>query len=150
MTARDALWAALLLSVAKNQSHEIRNWKELRKAFGGTITKDVEVAQAFFCSGVKPCDPFPLDRQWICATNKLVNEANRELQSWRSEKDLSLGVVYVFPDLIEPLSNCPGLSEAQQIDFIESIETADLPQTRSIFLKGILLFCFETLENALV
>jgi hypothetical protein len=32
-----------------------------------------------------------------------------------------------FPAGIKPLSNCPGLSEAQQLEFIEMIDTSDLP-----------------------
>jgi hypothetical protein len=80
MRAPDPLWAAFLLSIAKDQSCEIQDWRELRKAFGVTVTKDVEVTQAFFCSGVKPCDR--LGCQWIGATNKLENYVNHELQSW--------------------------------------------------------------------
>jgi hypothetical protein len=78
MRAGDPFWAAFLLSIAKGQSHEIQDWRELRREFGATITKDVEAARAFFCSGVNPCDRFPLDRQWIWATNKLVDEVNHE------------------------------------------------------------------------
>jgi hypothetical protein len=32
-----------------------------------------------------------------------------------------------FTELIKPLSNCPGLSESQQIDFLERIDSPDLP-----------------------
>jgi hypothetical protein len=128
--------AAFLPPIAKGQSHGIRDRRELRKAFGVTVAKDVEVAEAFFCSGIKPCDPFPLDRQWICASNELLNEVNHELQPWRSEEPLFLGVVYAFTDLIKLLSNCPGLSEAQQIDFIKSTETPDLGPNKIHILEG--------------
>jgi hypothetical protein len=38
-----------------------------------------------------------------------------------------LGVVFALTELIKPLYNCPGLSEAQQLEFIEMIDTFDLP-----------------------
>jgi hypothetical protein len=53
--------------------------------------------------------------------------AKHDLQEWRSEEARSLGVVFALTELIKPLSNCLGLSEAQQNDFIEKIDTPDLP-----------------------
>jgi hypothetical protein len=38
-----------------------------------------------------------------------------------------LGVVFALTELIKPLYNCPGLSEAEQLEFIEMIDTSDLP-----------------------
>jgi hypothetical protein len=38
--------------------------------------------------------------------------------------------------LIKPLSNCPGLAESQQIDFIERIDTRDLPPNEIRILEG--------------
>jgi hypothetical protein len=44
------------------------------------VTKNIGAAQDFFWDGLEPNNPFPLDRQWICATNKLVNQINHHLQ----------------------------------------------------------------------
>jgi hypothetical protein len=110
------------------------------------VTKDVEFAQAFFCYGLKPGNPFPLDRQWIWATYKLVNELSHEFQSWTSEEALSLGVVDGLTDLIKPLSNCPGLSEAQQINFIESIDAPDLPPNEIHILEGDRFILLRTID----
>jgi hypothetical protein len=41
-----------------------------------------------------------------------------------------------FTKLIKPLFNCPGLSEAQQIDVIKKIETFDLPLNEIHILEG--------------
>jgi hypothetical protein len=147
MRARNPFSAALLLSIEKRQKHEIRDLRELRKAFGVTVIEDIEVAQAFFCSGVRPRDPFPLNRQWISAINKLVNAVNHELQSWRSERALSLGVVYAFTHLIKVLSNCPGSSEAQKIDFIESIETSDLSPNENHILEEDPFVVFRNIDT---
>jgi uncharacterized protein YcgI (DUF1989 family) len=78
-----------------------------------------------------------------------VNEVSHELQSWRSEEFLSLGVVYAFTDLIKTLSNCPGQSEAQQIDFIKSTEAADLPPDEIYILEGDPAVLLRTLTRVL-
>jgi hypothetical protein len=49
------------------------------------------------------------------------------LQEWKSQEAQSLGVVFALTELIKPLSNCPGLSEAHQLEFMEMIKTSDLP-----------------------
>jgi hypothetical protein len=58
------------------------------------------------------------------------------LGCWTSEEALSLGVVYALTYLIRPLSNCPGLSQAQQINSIESIEAPDLSPKEIHILEG--------------
>jgi hypothetical protein len=42
----------------------------------------------------------------------------------------------VFTELIKPLASYPGLSEAQQHDFIEKIDTPDLPPNDIHILEG--------------
>jgi hypothetical protein len=54
-----------------------------------------------------------------------VNRACHDLQEWRSQEAESLGVV--FDGTSQIVSNCPGLSEAQQLEFIEMIDTSDVP-----------------------
>jgi hypothetical protein len=147
MRAPDPGWAGFLLSIAKGQAQNIQDWRELHRRFGVTVTKDVQTTQSFFCFGLQPDDPFPLDRQWIYAINKLANQINHDLQDWRSPKARILGVVSAFTQLIKPLSNCPGLSESQQIDFIERIDRPDLPPNDIHILKGdpfILLRIIDT------
>jgi hypothetical protein len=56
-----------------------------------------------------------------------VNRVSHDLQEWRSQKTQLLGVVFAVTELIKPLSNCPGLSEAQQLEFIKMTDTSDLP-----------------------
>jgi hypothetical protein len=93
-------------------------------------------AHNVFCDGLEPHHPFPLDRQWICATNKFMNQINHHLQQWRTQDARSFGIISVFIELIKPLSNCSGLSKAQQIDFAEKIDTPDLPSNDRPILKG--------------
>jgi protein involved in temperature-dependent protein secretion len=78
--ARDLAWAAVLLSIAKGKAHDVQNWRELRTRFHVTVTGKIDVACDFLCSELEPDDPFPLDRQWICATNKPMNQVNHNLQ----------------------------------------------------------------------
>jgi hypothetical protein len=69
----DPVWADFLHSVAHGQTQNIQDWREFHRRFRVTATKDVQIAQSVFGFGLQPDDPFPLNRQWICATNKLVN-----------------------------------------------------------------------------
>jgi ATP-dependent exoDNAse (exonuclease V) alpha subunit len=46
------------------------------------------------------------------------------------------GIISAFTQPIKRLSNCPGLSEAQQIDFIEKIDRPDLPPNDIPILEG--------------
>jgi hypothetical protein len=127
MRAPKPLWADFLFSIAKGQTRNIQDWTELETQFRVTVTQNIETAQSFFSLALEPHDPFPLDRQWICAINKLVNQVNHDFQQWRSQRSQSFGVVSAFIQLIKPLSNCPGLSESQQIDSIKRIDTTDVP-----------------------
>jgi hypothetical protein len=56
-----------------------------------------------------------------------VNRVSHDLQEWGSQEAQLLGVVFALTELIQPLSNCPRLSEAQQLEFIKMIGTSDLP-----------------------
>jgi hypothetical protein len=136
MQAPDPVWAGFLLSIAKGQTHNIQDWMELHRRFGVTVTKDVQIAQSFCCFGLQPDNPFPLNRQWNCVNNKLVNQVNHDLQEWRSQKAHILGVVSAFAELIKHSSNCSGLSESHQIDFIERIDSPDLPPNDIHILEG--------------
>jgi hypothetical protein len=136
MRAPDPSWATFLLSVAKDKTNGIQNWREFRRGFHVFVTKEISAVHDFFCDGLEPHGPFPFDRQWICATNKLVSQINHHLQQWRTQEARSFGIMSAFTQLIKSLSNCPGLSEAQQIDFIEKIDTSDLPSNYIPILEG--------------
>jgi hypothetical protein len=84
--APEPSWADFLLSNAKGQTRDIQDWRELQIRFRVTATQNIETAQSFFCIGLEPHDPFRLDRQWICATNKLMNHVNHHFQQWGSQK----------------------------------------------------------------
>jgi hypothetical protein len=147
MRAPEPPWATFLLSVAKDKTHEIQDWRKPQRCLHVFVTKEVGVAHDFFCDRLEPHDPFPLDRQWICATNKLANQISQHLQQWKTRETQSFGIVFAFTELIRPLFNCPVLSEAQQIDFIEKIDTSDLPPNDIHILEGrpfILIRNFDT------
>jgi hypothetical protein len=65
-----------------------------------------------------------------------VNRVSHDLQEWTSQEAQSLGVVFALTELIKPLSNCPGLSEAQQLEFIEMIDASDLPPSDRHTFEG--------------
>jgi hypothetical protein len=83
----------------------------------------------------------------MCATNKLANEVTGDLHQWRSQEAPLLGVVSALVELIKPLTNCLGLSESEQFDVIEGVDTLDLPPTNIHILGGdpfILLLNMDT------
>jgi hypothetical protein len=127
MRAPGPSWVIFLLSVANGKRFEIQDWRELQRRFHVFVIKEISAAHDFFCDGLEPHGPFPLDPQWICVTNKPASQINHHLQQWRTQGARSFSIVSAFTQLIKPLSNCLGLSEAQQIDFIKKIDTPDLP-----------------------
>jgi hypothetical protein len=109
MRAPESLWPDFLLSIAEGQTHDIQDWREHQTRFHVTVLQTIEAAQSFFCLGQESHDPFPLDRQWICATNKLVNQVNHHFQQWRSQKAQSFGVVSAFCQLEEWAEQGPDI-----------------------------------------
>jgi hypothetical protein len=122
--------------VAKGKTNKIQDWRKLQRRFRVFVTKEISAFHDFFCGGLEPHNPFPLDCQWICATNKLGNQINHHLQQWRTQEARSFGIISAFTQLIKPSSNCPGLSEAQQIDFIGKIDMPDLSSNDISILEG--------------
>jgi hypothetical protein len=92
------------------------------------VTWAVAVARYFFCFGLPPLAPLPLDCQWIYVSKKLVNQVNCNWEEWKSEETHLLRIVSACIAIIKLWSNCPGLSKFQRIDFIEGIDTHDRPQ----------------------
>jgi hypothetical protein len=86
MRVPDLSWVTFLLSVAKGKTNEIQDWRELQRRFHVFVTKEISAAHDFFCDGLERHNPFPLDRRWICATNKLVNQINHHLQQYRTQE----------------------------------------------------------------
>jgi hypothetical protein len=76
------------------------------------VTEGIGAAHGFFCKGLESNDPFHLDSQWICATNKPVNQINYHLQQWRSQEAQSFGILSAFTEPIKSFSNCSELSGA--------------------------------------
>jgi hypothetical protein len=102
---------------------------------------DLEEALPFFCAGVNGSEPFPLDRQWIAATNKLADDSNMRIQNWRSQMGaITLGPSMARSELITPVQNCPGLAQSHQIDFVHALNTPDLlPSALKILLGDPLM-----------
>jgi hypothetical protein len=58
------------------------------------------------------------------------------LQEWRTQEAQLLDVVVALTEPIKPLSNCPGLPEAQQLELIKMIDTSDLPPNNIQTFEG--------------
>jgi hypothetical protein len=146
MRSRDGRWNAFLLEVARGRC-ESRTWQSLG-ALGVMVTEDRADALDFFLEGIAPDGVFPMNRQWIAATNKLANEVNAEVQAWRKAGGaVSLGVCRARTELITPFPNCPGLSTQLQIDYIEGLECPDLPPTELELLEGDILLLLRNINT---
>jgi hypothetical protein len=88
------------------------------------------------CADLRPQDPFPLDRLWIAPTNQLAGEINQRLQEWRAGSACDLGILKALTQLVTLIKSNPRLDEAHQIDFIERIDTPDLPLHILHFYEG--------------
>jgi hypothetical protein len=76
-----------------------------------------------------------------------VNRASHDLEAFGSQEAQSLGVVIALTELIKPLSNCPGLSEVQQLEFVEVIDTSHLPPNDIHTLEGDRLFLLPNTDT---
>jgi hypothetical protein len=112
------------------------------------VTDDPDVAFRFFCEGIDPSESFPLNRQWITATNRLANGVNITVQEWRRLGGARpLGICRARAELVRPLANCPGLPEQQQNDYIEGLESSDLPPAQLKLFKGDVLLLLRNVDT---
>jgi hypothetical protein len=140
-------WNRFLSGVACGRLGTLRKWSELR-GFGVTVTEDPDVAFTFYVEEVRPDRDFPLNRQWIAATNRLANEINTRVQAWRKAGGAaSLGVCRSRTDLLTPFPNCPRLPIQLQIDYIEALDTPDLPPSQFELLKGDVLLLLRNINT---
>jgi hypothetical protein len=65
-----------LMDIAVGSSDDDSTWNELPKRFGVTVTDDIQIPEILFWVEVEPDEQFPLNRQWICPTNKLAGQMN--------------------------------------------------------------------------
>jgi hypothetical protein len=65
-----------------------------------------------------------------------MNDVNDAVQKRRGQHARFLGTVYAFSELIRPLKESPSLSEARQIQFIEKIDSPDLPPNEMRIFQG--------------
>jgi hypothetical protein len=76
-----------------------------------------------------------------------VNRVSHDLQGCRSQEAHPFGVVFALTELIKPSSNCPGLSEAQQLEFIDVIDTSRLPSNDIHILEGDRFFLLPNTDT---
>jgi hypothetical protein len=115
---------------------EIEFWCAVRERFHIHLTQSTDDALAFMCADLRPQAPFPLDRLWIAPTNQMIGEINQRLQEWRAGTARDLGILKALTELVTPSQSNPRLDEGHKIDFIERIETPDLPPHILRFYEG--------------
>jgi hypothetical protein len=142
-------WADCLESISRGNVGAYTKWRHLREHFGVTVTIEYEVTRRFFCNGIGSGEVFPLDRQWMCATNRLAGEVNKSVQDWRATEARFLGEISAVTDLVTPLVESPGLSICQQRDFIEKLDLPDLPPHHLRLFEGDCLVLMRNRDTSL-
>jgi hypothetical protein len=146
---REAEWAAFLSQVSIGKLESSNTWAHVREAFHVTITTSTEEAIDFLCANLQRAGHFQLDRLWIAPTNRLSTAINQRIQDWRSRDASHLGMIQSTNDLITPAKIRRGLSECHQIDFIQNVESADLPPHMLNLYKGYLCFLLRNISTRL-
>jgi hypothetical protein len=114
----------------------IRFWSQVREGFDVHLTQSIDNGLAFMCADLRPYVPFRLDRLWIAPTNQLAREINQRLHEWRAGSARDLGILKALTKLVTAIKSNPSLDEAHQIDFIETVDTPDLPLHILHFYEG--------------
>jgi hypothetical protein len=132
----DEAWNQLLRRIAKGETDGLTDQPGLQR-LGATVTSNLYDALNVFCYEVVPAARFPLDGQWIAATNKLANEINGRVQEWRRQGGATvLGAARARCEIRTPFPHSPGLVQSYQINCIETTDTPDLPPTEFDVLLG--------------
>jgi hypothetical protein len=115
---------------------DIQLWSQVREQFHIHLTQSTDDALAFMCADLRPQEPLPLDRLLIAPTNQLVGEINQRLQEWRAASARDLRISKALTQLVTSIKSNRRLDESHQSDFIERIETPDLPSHILHFYEG--------------
>jgi hypothetical protein len=137
----DEAWNQLPGRIARGETDGVPDWPGLER-LGVTVTSNLDDALRFFCDEVVAAAPFPLDRQWIAATNELANEINGRVQEWRCQGGVSVvGTARAGCEIRTPFPRSPGL--AQSFKSI-SLRGSILPISRplnSMFCSATPAYC---------
>jgi hypothetical protein len=147
MRATHPGWNVFLFNIAHGTGGAVRTWRDLT-ALGVMVTEEVDVAMAFFLDAVVPAAEFPLDRQWIAATNQLSNEVNLKVQEWRRAGGAAaLGVARARHELEISLAEPARLSKQLQLDYVAQLESPDLPPPELEILQGDVLLLMRNVNT---
>ena len=134
-------WNDFLIDIGNGRSINYITWNDLKKDFGVTITRNYKEAIRFFTRDVDLRRKFPLDRQWICATNFYVNDVNEHFHQLRlnENNENDLGSFYSSTTISEILQSediSKNLDRSQAFDYLNVMKFKDMPNYKIDLAKG--------------
>ena len=129
MRSSNKKWDDLLIKISNKDVNDLK-WEEIDDI---TVTNDFATAERFYIDDVDLTKKIPLDRQWICSTNHLVNEVNNYFHQKRNEllpENHKFGIVHAITNVEKELpasSICKNLTYLQRLDFARNWIFPDLP-----------------------
>ena len=130
MRSLNSSWTDFLINIGNGNTGDFISWDELSNKFGLKITTDFKEAVDFYTQSINLHEDFPLNRQWICATNFNVDSTNDYFSQKRKEVVGSAGKIYAFTKLNPELDKkeiSKFLNNGEKFDFIKHMKFKDIP-----------------------
>lgn len=128
-------WNSFLVEIGNGKSKKYETWFDLKKDFQLTITRDYKEAVNFFIEDIDIKEKFPIDRQWICATNSYVQKVNDYFHMLRLNKNskIDLGPIFAsttISTIFESENINKKLSLPEAFDYLNVMKFRDIPNYR--------------------
>lgn len=125
-------WNDFLIDIGNGCSNHYNTWLDLKNDFGIVVTRNYKTAINFFTNGVDLKGIFPIDRQWICATNFYVNDVNNYFHMLRINENHSndLGSFFsstTVTNIVNPDYANKKLNMAEAFDYLNVLNFKDMP-----------------------
>lgn len=128
-------WNEFLVDIGNGKSKIYITWEELQKKFQITVTRSYKEAIDFFINDVDLEGVFPIDRQWICATNFYANDVNNYLHWLRINENMhnDLGPFYGSTKISTiniPTDINKSINNNVAFDYLNTMKFKDMPNYR--------------------
>ena len=128
-------WNEFLFDIGNGQSKKYNTWYDLKNDFPIFVTRCYKDAINFFINGVNIKGVFPIDRQWICATNFYVNDVNNYLHMLRINENFEndLGPIYAsttVSSILQKNDIDKTLNMSEAFDYLNMMKFKDMPNYR--------------------
>ena len=139
MRSLNTKWTDFLINIGNGNAGNFTTWKEISNHFGIKITKDFNEAAEFYIDGIDLRNKFPLNIQWICATNFYVDATNDYFFEKRKNIIGSAGKIYAYTKInteLDKKSITQDMDVSEKFQFIQHLKNKDIPDNCLEFQIG--------------